>query len=164
MIEKRGVFPETYLGRELSWARPWSISISAQSLSGSFGLKVLEIKKTLVIRVIEHSFIRKCWVKTGLQTGLEWVADQQWLNTIENNEFAQTQKLDGVVQVGLDLFHKWYDWILIGASIFWPKPIMNIIENAQKANLALGQLLVIIVLIMMLQTGHLHWFLYGKAK
>ena len=39
-------------------------------------------------------------------TGLEWVADQQWLNTIENNEFAQTQKLDGVVQVGLDLFHK----------------------------------------------------------
>ena len=67
---------------------------------------MLEIKKTLVNRVIEHSFIRKCWVKTGLQTGLEWVADQQWLNTIENNEFAQTQKLDGVVQVGLDLFHK----------------------------------------------------------
>ena len=50
-------------------------------------------------------------MKTGLYsrldwTGLEWAADQQWLNTIENNEFAQTQKLDGVVQVGLDLFHK----------------------------------------------------------
>ena len=83
MIEKRGVFPETYLGRELSWARPWSISISAQSLSGSFGLKVLEIKKTLVIRVIEHSFIRKCWVKIGLQTGLDWIGMGCWPAMVE---------------------------------------------------------------------------------
>ena len=30
-------------------------------------------------------------------TGLEWVVDQQWLNTIENIEYTQRQKLDGVV-------------------------------------------------------------------
>ena len=82
-------------------------------------------------------------MKTGLHTGLdwtglEWAADQQWLNTIENIEYTQTQKLDGVVYVGLDLCHKWHEWILIGASIIWPKPIMNIIEHAQKASLALG--------------------------
>ena len=50
-------------------------------------------------------------MKTGLHTGLdwtglEWAADQQWLNTIENIEYTQTQKLDGVVEVGLELFHK----------------------------------------------------------
>ena len=62
-------------------------------------------------------------MKTGLHTrldwtGLEWAADQQWLNTIENIEYTQRQKLDGVVEVGLDLFHKCYEWILIDASIF----------------------------------------------
>ena len=30
-------------------------------------------------------------------TGLDWAVDQQWLNTIENIEYTQTQKLDGVV-------------------------------------------------------------------
>ena len=57
-------------------------------------------------------------MKTGSHTGLDWAVDQQWLNTIENIEYTQRQKLDGVVEVGLDLFHKCYEWILIDASIF----------------------------------------------